>query len=425
MVKIEEKAKELRRIRMHLGFSMKEFAQLFSVNVNTYKKMETGERPFQKDFQERYDSFLADRFMLPTSKLEAKIDYLRIRLKTTDYKTIIDKLLQLGDKPFYKENKGRYAYKGLVSFSEINVYFSEDMNMGTLIEMAGKGCRAFEWYMVHEQGRDWESFLLSCYQYALAFTKTAEEADKFLKVTRFDIALDELYSTKGNYDLEKLKEKHDKGLLRTKSDRFRYVDGKMGKNSKGKSLYFGSIHSPIVLNFYEKDLEQADKLDVPVEFVHSEYGFKNRYEVRLMGDYSNSFVKKWIYEFDGYNLADKAVSLINDKIHVYKEIEGGLALDDEWYSLMGSYGSFQFQMYPKQYEVGIKEYRWYEQGGPSSTRKFLLELEKIRGGDNYSRIKNIDENVELSDKQKAILEYERQRVADEKESIVRRISATD
>lgn len=422
MPKIEEKAKELGRIRRHLGFSMKEFAELFSVNVNTYKKMETGERAIQKDFKERFETFLNHRSKLPSSKLEAKIDYIRIRFKTTDYKTVIDKVLQLKDKPFYKEDRGRYAYKNFVSFSKINVYFSEDRNMGTLIEMSGQACRAFEWYMINEQERDWEKFLSSCYSYALACTTTLQEADDFLKVTRFDIALDELYNPKGNYDIVKLKKKREKGLLRTKSDTFDYRDGKKGKKSKGKSLYFGSVNSPIVLNFYEKDLEQADKLDVPVEFIHSEYGFKNRYEVRLMSNYSNDFVRKWINEFDGYSLADKAVSIINDKIHVYKEIKDGVSLDNEWYSLMGSYGSFQFQMHPKQYEVGIKEYRWYEQGGPASTRKFLLELEKIRG---ESRVENIDESIELSDEQKAMLEYERQRLADEKENDARRISTKD
>ncbi|MEY8462204.1 replication initiation factor domain-containing protein [Streptococcus merionis] len=396
---------ELKRIRRYLGFSLKEFAKLLSVNPNTYKKMESGERPVTLEVQQQFNTFIASKSKLSSSKLEGKIDYLRIRFRTMDYKTIIDKVLQLADKPFVRENGGRYSYTGYVRFGEINVYYSkEDYSMGTLVEFSGQGCRFFEWYMINEQGRDWEQFLLSCFTYAGKFSETEDQLDDFLKITRIDIALDEMYHSSGNYDLFKLKRKVDLGLVKRKSKEYKYVDGSSGEESKGKSLYFGSKNSPVVLNFYEKDLEQAGKLDVPVDFIHSEYGFKNRYEVRLLGQHAHKFVKKWLYEFDGFNLADKAVALINDKLHVYKKSSNGFKLDEEWYALMGSYGSFTFEMVPKRYEIGVKEYRWIERS-VAPTLKFLFELENIRGRKKLWQMIN---DAVLSDGQQASLDYERE-----------------
>nr|WP_244228123.1 replication initiation factor domain-containing protein [Streptococcus suis] len=357
---------------------------------------------------------MSERSKVNESKLEGKIDYLRIRFKTLDYKTIIDKVLCLSNKPFVKQEKSYYSYQGRVSFGNIDVLYSTgDVNMGTLVEFSGQGCRFFEWYLVNEQGRDWEQFLLDCFAYANNFTETMAQLDDFLKITRIDIALDELYNPNGNYDLEKLKIKKDTGLLKTKSKTFKYVDGSIGEESKGKSLYFGSPNSPIVLNFYEKDLEQAGKLNVPVEFIHSEYGFKNRYEVRLLDKYAHKFVRKWLYEFDGFNIADKAVSFINDKIHVYKKTRNGFKLDDEWYRLMGSYGSFAFTMSPTLYEPGVKEFRWIDER-VAPTLKYLFQLDELRG---ERRLWNMIQDAEMSDKHKADLAYERERLGVEVDEI--------
>ena len=407
-------ARELKRVRRYLGFSISEFAQLLHVNAHTYKKMETGERAISDIVTTEFSKFMSERSKVNESKLEGKIDYLRIRFKTLDYKTIIDKVLCLSDKPFVKQEKSYYSYQGRVNFGNIDVLYStEDVNMGTLIEFSGQGCRFFEWYLVHEQERDWEQFLLDCFTYANNFAETTAQLDDFLKITRMDIALDELYNPNGNYDLEKLKIKKDNGLLKTKSKAFKYVDGSSGEESKGKSLYFGSPNSPIVLNFYEKDLEKAGKLNVPVEFIHSEYGFKNRYEVRLLDKYAHKFVRKWLYEFDGYHLADKAVSFINDKLHVYKKTRNGLKLDDEWYRLMGSYGSFTFTMLPALYEPGVKEYRWIDER-VAPTLKYLFQLEQVRG---ERRLWNMIHDAELSDKHKADLAYERERLGVEVDEI--------
>lgn len=98
--------KELKRIRRHLGFSLKEFSALLDVNYNTYKKIEIGERELPKVSQKKFQRLFFNQQKLKGTRLEGKIDYLRVRFKTLDYKTIIDKVLRLGEKQFSEQKKG-------------------------------------------------------------------------------------------------------------------------------------------------------------------------------------------------------------------------------------------------------------------------------------------------------------------------------
>lgn len=370
--------KELKKIRRHLGFSLKEFAELLDVKYNTYKKIEMGERDLPEASRRKFKTLFLNRQQLKGTKLEGKIDYLRVRFKTLDYKTVIDKVLLLGEKQFSERKKGLYSYHYKIEFQNLNVYWSEnDRHMGTLVEFSGAGCRQFEYYLQKEQKRDWKDFIQSCLEYARACTTSPEAAADFLKFTRLDVALDEFYNPAGNYPLPDLKERYDKGLIWTKARSFQLVDKSSGNQSQGKSFYFGSRNSPIFLNFYEKDLEQAGKLDVPVEFVRESYGFKNRYEVRLNDDAADQFVKEWAtsYQFD---VAARVVGLINDKLHVYKETRSGRQLDKDWYALMGSYDAFKFVMCPDVDEIGVREYRWIERS-VARTLKRVLMLEEVTG----------------------------------------------
>lgn len=86
--------KEMKQMRRHLGFSMKEFSELMGINVNTYKKMELGEREVSGLLQRNFEQFIKSRQRISGCKLEGKIDYLRVRFKTVDYKTIIDMYCQ-------------------------------------------------------------------------------------------------------------------------------------------------------------------------------------------------------------------------------------------------------------------------------------------------------------------------------------------
>ena len=86
--------------------------------------------------------------------------------------------------------------------------------------------------------------------------------------------------------------------------------------------------------------------------------------------------------------------------------KGKIELDQSWYALMGSYGSFRFEMKPAEYDIGLKEYRWYDKS-VSRTVQYLLALEIIRG---QYRLSDMTMDVELTDEQKANLEFERDRL---------------
>lgn len=395
-------SKQLKKIRLSMGLNQAEMSKLVGINRRTYKSYELGERLITEDFK-RLIYEINNTGLKNSFYLDGKIDYLRIRFQTFDWKTIIDDVLKLEDKPFESSASSRYGYDFYYAFEYINIYFSsERIDMGTLVEFSGKGCRQFEYYL-EEQGRDWVTFLKDCINYSKTYTGEEEiNLNKFLKFTRLDIALDEYFNSDGNFDLAILDEKYRQGLISTRVRNYDFFDGLKNGDGKGKSIYFGSRNSPIVLNFYEKDLEQADKLDLDVDYIHEVYGFKNRYEVRMLSDYSDQFLKDFIEFPDGENLTVKAVHLINDKLKVYKRLDDGrVVMDTDWYSLMGSYDCYKFSSYPKQYEIGEKEFKWLsEQVLP--TYVYVKYIDEIL---SRNRLAGAVSEVVLKDDKKKMLRY--------------------
>lgn len=394
----EMKQKTLAKIRKHLGFSRKEFAELLEISLPSLKKYLEGDVVIPDKVMAKLQSLM--KFEHSDSPLEGKVDFLRIRFKTFDYEAVIRRVLKLEGKPFVSLNHGQYAYDNIVRFNHIKVlYSSKDVDMGVLVELSGQGCRELEYYFeVEQSGRTWEDLLKDCFAFEKKYMALSSDVKHFLKFTRIDIALDERFLKKGNYDLLVLKEKREQGLLRTKSKSFKFIDSDSNGQSSGCSIYFGSRNSPIFLNFYEKDLEQSAKLDLPLEVVHDMYGFKNRYEVRMSDNQSDLFVREWFYQRE--NPVQKAITIINDKLHVFSKTKGQLHLDHDWYRLMGSYESSKFVVEPQEFIVGEKEYRWYAQ--IASARKYLEKLESITG---ERRLKMIDDEAEVSEAKRPELIY--------------------
>ena len=56
--------KELKKIRRHLGFSLKEFAELLDVKYNTYKKIEMGERDLPEASRRKFKTLFLNRQQL-------------------------------------------------------------------------------------------------------------------------------------------------------------------------------------------------------------------------------------------------------------------------------------------------------------------------------------------------------------------------
>lgn len=102
-------SKQLKKIRLSMGLNQAEMSKLVGINRRTYKSYELGERLITEDFK-RLIYEINNTGLKNSFYLDGKIDYLRIRFQTFDWKTIIDDVLKLEDKPFESNASSRYGY---------------------------------------------------------------------------------------------------------------------------------------------------------------------------------------------------------------------------------------------------------------------------------------------------------------------------
>ncbi len=390
--------KEFENARLSLGLSVGDTCALVDSNKRSYARWRNkGDVPNEK-FELLIETTKISKD--DNKQLTASIDYLRVRFRTCQFQRIINEVMGLGNKPFISEVYSRYGYTGFESFNHINLYYTvDDDQQGTLIEMTGQGCREFEWYLINEQKRSWTDFFKKCYEFSSSFEDKHFDRKDFVRFTRIDIALDEHYSEIGNYDLGRLNEKKEAGLISRKAKKYRFIDGESNKKSDGKTIYFGTRQSDVMLSFYEKDYEQCAKLKLELSTYHKLYGLKNRYEIRLNGDASNKFIFDHIHKKTDIGL--EAIKVLNYQLQVFEMKDSRRVLDIEWYSIFGVTDVVKFEMKPKYFPIGEKEYQWYERS-VAGVRKRLEIIENITG---KSRLEEIDELAEVKEKFRPQLDY--------------------
>lgn len=390
--------KEFENARLSLGLSVGDTCALVDSNKRSYARWRNkGDVPNEK-FELLIETTKISKD--DNKQLTASIDYLRVRFRTGQFQRIINEVMGLGNKPFISEVYSRYGYTGFESFNHINLYYAvDDDQQGTLIEMTGQGCREFEWYLINEQKRSWTDFFKKCYEFSSSFEDKHFDRKDFVRFTRIDIALDEHYSEIGNYDLGRLNEKKEAGLISRKAKKYRFIDGESNKKSDGKTIYFGTRQSDVMLSFYEKDYEQCAKLKLELSTYHKLYGLKNRYEIRLNGDASNKFIFDHIHKKTDIGL--EAIKVLNYQLQVFEMKDSRRVLDIEWYSIFGVTDVVKFEMKPKYFPIGEKEYQWYERS-VAGVRKRLEIIENITG---KSRLEEIDELAEVKEKFRPQLDY--------------------
>ncbi len=390
--------KEFENARLSLGLSVGDTCALVDSNKRSYARWRNkGDVPDEK-FELLVETTKISKD--DNKQLTASIDYLRVRFRTCQFQRIINEVMVLGNKPFISEVYSRYGYTGFESFNHINLYYAvDDDQQGTLIEMTGQGCREFEWYLINEQKRSWTDFFKKCYEFSSSFEDKHFDRKDFVRFTRIDIALDEHYSEIGNYDLGRLNEKKEAGLISRKAKKYRFIDGESNKKSDGKTIYFGTRQSDVMLSFYEKDYEQCAKLKLELSTYHKLYGLKNRYEIRLNGDASNKFIFDHIHKKTDIGL--EAIKVLNYQLQVFEMKDSRRVLDIEWYSIFGVTDVVKFEMKPKYFPIGEKEYQWYERS-VAGVRKRLEIIENITG---KSRLEEIDELAEVKEKFRPQLDY--------------------
>lgn len=388
----------LNKVQKMYAFSDQEMSNYLEIDRATlYRWKEAGEIP--ESYDSKVNALIAFKEGVRDSgfSLEGKVDYVKVTFKTQDYIEVIAKVLCLQNKPFLEEEKGGSGYDTKYTFQNINVFISKKReDMGCMIELKGQACRQYEWYFENEYKSSWRDFFIRCFEYESAIS---QGEGKFMNIPRLDIALDEKYNENGNFELGKLVDLWDSGLVESRLTMKQIEDN--GQYGKAKTIYFGSRQSAYHFCFYQKDIEQAKKLGLDIDLIHSSLKFKNRYEVRMCDDVALDFVRKSLNE--KIDMARLAVWVINSKIKVFERMNGDKVLNREWYSLLGEVDKIGFSTSPVETGFFDKQYRWLNEN-VSGVTALIKKWENITG-DN--KLKKILFDGEISDKNWKKLEQAR------------------
>lgn len=388
----------LNKVQKMYAFSDQEMSNYLEIDRATlYRWKEAGEIP--ESYDSKVNALIAFKEGVRDSgfSLEGKVDYVKVTFKTQDYIDVVAKVLCLQNKPFLEEEKGGSGYDTKYTFQNINLFISKKReDMGCMIELKGQACRQYEWYFENEQKSSWRDFFIRCFEYERAIS---QGEGKFMNIPRLDIALDEKYNENGNFELGKLVDLWDSGLVESRLTMKQIEDN--GQYGKVKTIYFGSRQSAYHFCFYQKDIEQAKKLGLDIDLIHSSLKFKNRYEVRMCDDVALEFVRKSLNE--KIDMARLAVWVINSKIKVFERMNGDKVLNREWYSLLGEVDKIGFSTSPVETGFFDKQYRWLNEN-VSGVTALIKKWENITG-DN--KLKKILFDGEISDKNWKKLEQAR------------------
>ena len=181
--------------------------------------------------------------MTKIEKNTAQIDYLTVRLVSTNPMDVVKETLCLDASIFEPPCVGRYSYSNRIKAGNINVYYNDPCvivqrrieQMGVCVELSGQGCREYE--------------LLTGDPLALPKLMLANHVGA---VTRIDLAFDDF---SGKLDLAMMIAKTDNGEIRTKMRRHREIRG-MGAEH-GRTLYLGSQNSNSRIRIYDKAAERG------------------------------------------------------------------------------------------------------------------------------------------------------------------------
>ncbi|MDB1678295.1 MULTISPECIES: XRE family transcriptional regulator [Enterococcus] len=368
---------DLKRFRKELGLKQKELADKLEIERSLISKIESGKRTISKELEMKIiDSLHLDG---GRASVEAKIDFLRIRFKTLDIKTIIEKLLHMDMNWFTHEERGFYHYTETFSYGSIRLFRNpEDMNMGIMLDLSGEGCRQLEDIFEEDNNRSWTEFFRSLYDDDIFGKNIIVDT----KITRIDIALDELIvEGKPNFNLYKLKEKMEQGLVSTTFKNFDFNGGfSFEKNkliNKGLSLYFGSRQSPLYFNFYQKDYELARKEGLSVEEAREKYEIKNRYEIRLSDEKAFLFVEYFLSS--GESLDWLVKEIVNASLTVFDIEDGTKVYCKEWYDVIDKLEGLRLSVHAEKPSIE-KTLRWLSNYLAPSLK--MIKLIDLRLGTN-------------------------------------------
>ena len=348
---------ELKEFRKSHTLNQETMSRLLGLSKRQYQRLERSENPIKEEYAEA----LLSGEIIPKEKsqvvMECRFDALNLSFPNKGIMEQVLHFLGITLSDLEVHNKSRYFYDEYFSFGHINFYRGEQ---GFLLECTGQGCRELE-LIFKEKKEDWRGFISFC---VLDFSA---------KCTRIDLALDEKYKEDGtNFDLRELIHLYYNNRILTASQSYSFRESSVVSTNKGSTLYFGSRQSSLFFRFYEKDWEQAQARGVSVDEIHQTDGFKNRFEIVLRKEKSDSFINEYLSD-KNFDVSLVAVGIINQKLTVLEAEED--KLHKVWYDLMTSSLGYAFVTDPQEVDFERK-FNWFKSIAPSL--KMLSEADGER-----------------------------------------------
>ncbi|MCI7677209.1 MAG: XRE family transcriptional regulator [Streptococcus orisratti] len=390
----------LRDFRKKTRLNQKDFAKCVGISQQMISQYELGKKTLSLETYRKFKAAFGYKDC-DTARLRFMIDYLRITFKSVrDLEFFTKTFLLIPFKEFGSYETKLMMYNHLWKRGDIWIFDYHDKfdtgNYQITIQLSGSGCRQMEVLLEH-YGLTWQNLL----------SNMRNVYGDNMKVTRLDIAIDELYQGYENESehllLSDLIAKYyhkelDFELMRS----WNYIGGGTLNpdedekvTSQGISLYFGSRQSEMYFNFYEKRYELAKQEKISVEESLEIFDIWNRYEIRLSHKKADSVVNEYIC---GVDLAEIARGLINSRINVYDGTNafGTYLADEKWQRLFGGVEPLHLSMKPEPYDIR-KTIKWLRYQ-VSDSLAMVREFDKIVGEDNLSFILDSGEVNERAEK---------------------------
>lgn len=394
----------LKRLRKTTGLTQKQFSEMVDINVRSLRAYENNQRGLTSScFREIKEKigYLVDS----QNTLRVMIDYLRITFKDVrDLAYFCETYLLCELKEFISEDTKLMAYNHLWRRGDIWIFDYIDKNLTDnyqiTVQLSGQGCRQME-LILENIGLTWHDLLSKMY-----FER------KDMKVTRLDIAMDEMYRGHDKEDehfllSDMITKVYRNEVVFDKLKTWNHVGGgglnfkndhEKEEASQGISLYFGSRQSNLYFNFYEKRYELAKKENISLVEALEIFGIWNRYELRFAQEKANKAIEEYVC---GIDLAEMAKGIINKEMQVFgeKNSYGAFLPDRKWQSLFGGVDPITLSVQPEPYNIG-RTIKWLLHQVADSLA-LVDEADKVM---NTQYLQMIIDSGELSDKAKKTLD---------------------
>lgn len=349
--------KHLVELRKATGLTQKEFAKAAAVSVDSLRSFERGRRALTTE-RFRLMKLALGYEVSNRGRLRVMIDYLRITFKEVrNLAYFCQTFLNCDLKEFTSNDTRLMTYSHLWRRGDIWIfdYFDKEVtkNYQITLQLSGQGCRQME-LILEKHGLTW---------YDLLQKMVNERSD--MKVTRLDIAMDELYRGYGHeheqfHLVDMIAKVYQKEVVFDHLRTWNHIGGgglkfenreEIAERSQGISIYFGSRQSNLYFNFYEKRYELARKEGLSLAESLEIFGIWNRYELRFSQTKANEAIKRFV---EGTDLAEIAKGVVNAEMQVYDRTNqyGAFLPDKKWQALFGGTEKLKLSVRPEPYNIG-------------------------------------------------------------------------